>query len=220
MTNLAVTNTFVSGAIITASGHNTNYSDIVNYINNRNTAVASWDGVSVASSTIVPLTVDNGTGTQNIFEVLDNGAGVLVVKDGGYVDMAGQPRVRAYRSSNQSISAGTGQVTFNAETYDLKGEFAAGVYTAGHTGLYLFTATVAVSIGATDVIQLTLIKNGVTAVAATFVPAVSGVTPSVCVADIQSMTAADTMEVSLTCTNNMTVTGTEFQTFFTVYKLA
>lgn len=50
MASLAVTNTFSSLATITASGHNQNFSDVVNYINNRNSGSSSWDVISSAGN--------------------------------------------------------------------------------------------------------------------------------------------------------------------------
>lgn len=48
---LAVTNTFASGATITAAGFNTNFTDVVNYINNRNDGTDEWQLLKVTSTT-------------------------------------------------------------------------------------------------------------------------------------------------------------------------
>lgn len=53
MASLAVTNTFSAGATIIASQHNTNFSDIVNYINNRNSGSTKWDGISTSGALAV-----------------------------------------------------------------------------------------------------------------------------------------------------------------------
>jgi hypothetical protein len=83
MATLAVTNTFVSLASITAAGHNTNFSDIVTYVNNRNDGSATWDVVKVTSASTVPFIANNSTGTSNIANFQDNGTSVLSVADGG-----------------------------------------------------------------------------------------------------------------------------------------
>lgn len=85
MTALAVTNTFASGATITASGHNTNFSDVVTYINNRNSGSATWDAVYATSSSAVPVIVNNSSGTVNIANFQDNGTNVMTIADGGAV---------------------------------------------------------------------------------------------------------------------------------------
>jgi hypothetical protein len=83
MSSLSVTNTFVDGQVITASGHNQNNSDIVNYINNRNSGSSTWDAVSVSTNSGVPLTANNSTGTSDIVRLQDNGTTVFSVADGG-----------------------------------------------------------------------------------------------------------------------------------------
>lgn len=83
MASVAVTNTFASGTTISSSQVNTNFSDLVTYINNRNSASATWDVVSASSSTSVPLVTSNSTGTQNIFDAKDNATTVFSIVDGG-----------------------------------------------------------------------------------------------------------------------------------------
>lgn len=85
MATLSVTNTFADGNTITAAGFNTNYSDIVNYINNRNSGSSTWDAVSALSSSGVSLTADNSSGTSDIVQFKDNGSTVFSVQDGGRV---------------------------------------------------------------------------------------------------------------------------------------
>lgn len=85
MANLAVTNTFVDGTVITASGHNQNFSDIVNYINNRNDGSTAWDTLKVTNASSVPLVVNNGAGTNAIVNFQDDGTNVMTISDGGQV---------------------------------------------------------------------------------------------------------------------------------------
>lgn len=87
MANVAVTNTFTNGTTADASQVNTNFSDLVNFVNNRNTAVTSWDGFSVATASAVPAVIDNLTGANDVVRFKDNGSIVLSVSDNGNVVM-------------------------------------------------------------------------------------------------------------------------------------
>jgi hypothetical protein len=64
-------------------GLNIVLNDIVDYINNRNSAVAIWDALWATNATTVPLQINNSTGTQNIANFQDNGTNVLTIADGG-----------------------------------------------------------------------------------------------------------------------------------------
>lgn len=83
MAVLAVTNTFADGNTITASGHNTNFSDIVNYVNNRNDGSATWDALRVTTASAAVAILNNSNGAVNVLNCQDNGTNVLSVADGG-----------------------------------------------------------------------------------------------------------------------------------------
>ncbi len=89
MATLSVTNTLSSGADIIASEHNTNYSDIVTYVNDRNDGSATWERCLVTDATGVPLIVNNSTGTQNIANFQANGSNVFTIEDNGNVTLTG-----------------------------------------------------------------------------------------------------------------------------------
>lgn len=89
MTALAVTNTFAAATVASASQVNTNFTDIVNYINGRNSGSSTWDAVYVASSSAVPLVVNNSTGTVDIANFQDNGTNVLTIANGGVLTQDG-----------------------------------------------------------------------------------------------------------------------------------
>lgn len=80
-----VTNTFTNGTTADAAQVNTNFSDLVTYISNRNDGTATWDRVLVTSASAVPLIVNNSTGTANIANFQDNGSNVFQIVDGGDV---------------------------------------------------------------------------------------------------------------------------------------
>ena len=221
MTALAVTNTLANGATILASEHNTNYSDIVTYVNNRNSGSATWDAISVSSASAVPLVINNSTGTQDILRAQDNGSNVLVVADGGVVTMGSQSACRVYRdSSTQALSADTiTKIEFNAESFDVKSEFDSVTnfrFTATKTGKYLVTSSI--TVGSTAVIVLYIYKNG--AAITTLAESVTN-TSRASISDVISLTATDYIEIhikSISAVN--TVTNGSDTSYFCVHKVA
>jgi len=144
MSTLAVTNTFRNGERITAAIFNTNYDDIVTYVNDRNTAAATWDGMRSESTTTVPLTA-NQTGTADIVNLKDNGTTVFQVKDGGIVTMASYIYARTYLASNNvRTSFASAKVAFDTPTQTTQLFNNAGVATIASAGLYMAIANVAV----------------------------------------------------------------------------
>ena len=63
---LAVTNTFASGATITAAGFNTNFTDVVNYINNRNDGTDEWQLLKVTSTTGNCVVISSSAATTEV----------------------------------------------------------------------------------------------------------------------------------------------------------
>lgn len=85
MPNLSTTYSFTPNTVASSSEVNGNFSDIVNYINNRNSASATWDSVSISNSSSVPLIVNNSSGSNNIANFQDNGSNVFTIADGAAV---------------------------------------------------------------------------------------------------------------------------------------
>jgi len=86
MAAISVTYTFVANTTANSGEVNQNFSDLVNYINNRNSGSATWDSVYATSSSINPvLRINNSTGTNNIANFQDNGTNVMTIADGGAV---------------------------------------------------------------------------------------------------------------------------------------
>ena len=104
MADLSVSNTFVSVQVIDAPLFNTNYSDVVTYINNRNSGSATWDSFYISTSSGVPLTVNNSTGVQDIVQFKDNGTTVMSINDGGFVNFQYQDFV--YATADGQFSTG------------------------------------------------------------------------------------------------------------------
>lgn len=63
MAELAVSNTFVANTVITASGHNENFSDIVTWINDRYNGTDTWDFMKVSSTNTNPVNITSNAST-------------------------------------------------------------------------------------------------------------------------------------------------------------
>lgn len=220
MASLAITNTLSNGATILASEHNTNNSDITTYVNNRNSGSATWDAVSVANATSVPLVVNNSSGTQDIFRAQDNGSDVFVVSDGGYVTMGSQSGCRVYRDSSTQALAGATKVQFNAETYDVKSEFDSATnyrFTATKTGYYIVTATVNITTPASAPIVL-IYKNGSAFVSSAAIGTTTAVSHPITA--ILSLTATDYVEIFANAGASGTLVNGSDTSFLAIHKVA
>lgn len=83
MAVLAVTNTFVDATTAQASQVNTNFSDIVSYVNNRNDGTSAWDALRVTTASDIVAILDNSSGTSDILRCRDNGTVCAAISDGG-----------------------------------------------------------------------------------------------------------------------------------------
>ena len=72
MSDLSVTNTFVALTTAIASQVNQNFSDIVNYINNRDDGSATWDNMNVTATVANPVTIKSNQATTEV--AIDNTA--------------------------------------------------------------------------------------------------------------------------------------------------
>lgn len=72
MANLAVTNSFTNGTTADASAVNTNFSDIVTYINNRNGASAPWDAIDVTGNATIGGDLTLSASTVSITDTAAN----------------------------------------------------------------------------------------------------------------------------------------------------
>ena len=66
MAVFAVTNTFVSGAVITAAGHNTNWSDVTTWLNNRYNGSDTWLFMKVSSTDSNPVDIVSSAATTQV----------------------------------------------------------------------------------------------------------------------------------------------------------
>lgn len=227
MTALAVTNTFAIGATITAAGHNTNYSDIVTYINNRNAGSTTWDALSVASATNVPGIFNNSTGMQDILRCQDNGTNVLLVPNGGIITMANQSGCRVYTNAGgQTIATvTTAKVQFRSKTYDTQSEFDAVTnyrFIATVAGKYLIMAHLKFT-ETTDVTNTTIYiyKNGAIAAEETKLGG-SNTIAYLLIQDILSLAANDYVEIFMNNGAGSTITlgSAEKDSFLSIAKVA
>jgi hypothetical protein len=66
MAVFARTNTFVSGASITASGHNTNWDDVTTWLNNRYNGSDTWSFMKVSSTDSNPVDISSSGATTEV----------------------------------------------------------------------------------------------------------------------------------------------------------
>lgn len=161
MSSLSVTNTFSTG-VIDATQFNSNYSDIVTYVNNRNSGSASWDGCSVSSAVNVPLIANNSTGTQDVAQFYDNGVFVGEVFNGGIVSWPYQDY--AYCSGLQ-FTALTGTTVKWAPTITIESQRHSNLdstpkYTCASDGKYLVTFECRTNSSVSAFFNVLLYKNG------------------------------------------------------------
>ncbi len=84
MSNISLTYpSFSSGTTISSSQVNTNNSDITTWLNNRNTAVTTWDAISVLNATGTSLIVDNSSGGQRLVDFKTSGTTSFKIDNGG-----------------------------------------------------------------------------------------------------------------------------------------
>lgn len=165
MADLSVTHSFSDGDIVDATKFNTNYSDIVTYVNNRNAGSSTWDVFKVTRSGGVPLVVNNSSGTQSIVQIKDNGSTVFEVHDGGVVSASSQSFGRARRTSSQGTTTTGSDVlvlfptnTSTQSEFDSNGKFTATLPGKYYVGVHLNINQSAVP--GDDVFELKLFKNG------------------------------------------------------------
>lgn len=131
MSNVAVTNTFAAGGVAIASQVNTNFTDLVNFINNRNTGVSSWDGLVVDTTTLVVDTSNNrvgiGTATPD---------GPLEI-EGSAVDIHQDSSGNAYHYIDRGTTSSEGLVVFQTAGTN---KCAIGLDNDTTDSLYLFTS--------------------------------------------------------------------------------
>lgn len=168
MSDLSVTNLFSDGDIVLADSFNTNYtSDIVAYINARNSASSTWDAFYMTSTTNV-ATFNNSTGTQDVAQIKDNGTNVFTVNDGGFVNAPYQDYAYVKLGISSTLTPGetekvTGSVSIQSQTHssmDTTPKF-----TCVQNGKYLVIFShgmqaTAFGTGATDKLTVKIYKNG------------------------------------------------------------
>jgi hypothetical protein len=75
--------------------------------NNHDTGTSKWTVVSAEGASSVPLSANNLTGTQNIFEAKDNGTAVLSVADGGASTVTATGAATVALTVNNGTSTGS-----------------------------------------------------------------------------------------------------------------
>lgn len=205
MSDLSVPNLFSIGDVISSSKFNANYSAIVNYINDRNSASSSWDLFRVTNNSGVPLTVNNGAGTNSIAQFKDNSTTVCEVKDGGFVDFTGRPVCRASVTlASITLNVAT-KVNFTSKTFDFNSAMDSnGKFTAPASGMYLIKSGFSngfSSFGSSHFETIYIYKNG-SAISSSvaFMEAslpIPNDTPNLNIMDLLQLNSGDTIEIYL-----------------------
>lgn len=148
MAELNVTNTFTDGDVVSATNFNTNYSDIVTYVNNRNSGSSTWDGMWSKDATNIPLIANNSTGAFSVVQFKDNGTTIFEAFDGGIISYNNQSGARAYGAA-QLLSSGveTQVLLATGESYDTGSEFSSSRFTAAQGGKYIVSCSVRSTFG-------------------------------------------------------------------------
>lgn len=136
-------------------------------------------GISVAAS--------HASGDVRLYSrntlALTLGASQAAIFAGAVTSAAAQPGFLAYNSADDVTQANTATVDFNAEDYDVLGNFAADIFTAPVAGYYLFTAGVMTSTGsATQDRSAYIVVNGI--------PYQFGYVPSIGTASVLQITGS------------------------------
>ena len=106
----SVTNTFTNNTTADASEVNTNFTDLVDYISDRNDGSVAWERCLVTNASSVPLIINNSTGTVNIANFQDNGTNVFQIVDGGNVYMNATKKLFLDGGSNTYITESSNDV--------------------------------------------------------------------------------------------------------------
>lgn len=123
MANVSVTNTFVNGTTAQASQVNTNFSDIVNYINAKNSGADPWAYANAVSGTITTLTSSLLTVNGNV-KILGPRPWVDVMAYGA----AGDGTTDDTAAFNTAVAAASGgMVIIPKATYKINGQIAIGI---------------------------------------------------------------------------------------------
>ena len=144
MAELSIPNSFRTGQVVSGPLFNQNYDAVKSFINDRNQGNESWDRATISRSGGVPLTADNSSGTQSIYQGKDGGSVVYEVFDGGFITASGQTYCRAYKTSNQAVAAGEdAPITFDTVSQAGSGfSTSTSRFTAPAVGKYLIDINV------------------------------------------------------------------------------
>lgn len=129
-----------------AANSDTNFDDLVTFINDRNTGVAGWPGIAIGSTSLdgTALKVETAGSTTYNMNLKDNSTDVFNVLSGGSYLIPLQPGSNACVGTDQPFST-EATVRYNNETgvgYDVQSEFNTSTYTytATKRGVYFFHA--------------------------------------------------------------------------------
>ena len=158
----------------------------------------------------------------DIVDVQDSGTTVMKVYDGGIVDLPKQSACRVYRSGAQSLPSGSAvKIQFNAENYDVQGEFDSSTnyrFTATKAGIYHVKAQMQCSSAASQEYTLYIYKNAGVHTHFNFYSTTTNA--FFAVSDLVQLSGGDYIEIHGKSTNSaQNITGSTDRTFLTIYKV-
>lgn len=219
MSSLSVSNIFTTG-IIDADKFNTNYSDIVTYVNNRNSGSATWDAAYCTSSTNVPITASNSTGTQDIAQFNDNGTIVGEIFDGGIISFPYQDYAKS-KTNGESYSSGPTIVSLGlvSQTHS---SMSGSIFTAIAKGKYLVIVHVDATIrGFSPFIgTLFIYKNGAEYSRFAMPTTGSSAFDPLIIGDIVDLSVSDYIQFYYTPNSTDDLAGSASLTSFNVVKIS
>jgi hypothetical protein len=152
MATIARVKTWASLEILTASDLNSEYNNIVNYLNNADAGSTTWSRVLVTNSSAIPLVVNNSTGSVDIANFQANGANKFRLDSVGAATFAstlaitGAATLSSTLDVTGTIKEATNRVFSKSSIFTTSGAFptAAGVTNYAHgfaavPSLYLIT---------------------------------------------------------------------------------
>lgn len=223
MSELQISSIFIDGETVDAPRFNTNNSDIVTYVNNRNSGASTWDSMYCTHATNIPIIANNSTGTQDIFQAKDNGINVFTINDGGYINAPYQDY--AYTSKlgvGQIYGAGPAKINdWDLQSQTQSGMDSSGKFTAAVAGKYLVMATIGWSAlsGSNELSTFYIYVNGVS-VAKSVGIGINSVTRNWTVLNIVSLTAGDYVEIYGASASGFVVDEVAGSTRFYVLKMS
>lgn len=131
--------------------------------------------------------------------------------------ITGKSSVRAYKETTQSLTTGTTQITFTAETRDTNSEFESSTFTAKTAGLYdIYSTLYMLAPTATTTIILLIYKNGAAVSNRPYRSGLTGQSGSYSILDTIELAIGDTIKIYVYVSVSVSIYAAEIYTFLTI----